>query len=300
MRVFVTGASGFIGSAIVQELLNNNHQVVGLARSDKSAAAVAAAGAEVHRGSIDDAHSLRAGVAKADAVIHTAFNHDFSKFKENCENDRRVIAALGEGLVGSARPLVVTSGLAILPKGKLVSEDAMPATGPAAHPRAASEEAARGIGAQGVNVSIVRLPPTVHGAGDYQFIPLLIDLARRNGLAVHVGDGSNRWPAVHRLDAARLYRLAVEKAANGVCYHAVGEEGVPFRDIAVVIGQGLNVPVVSKTPEEAAAYFGWFQHFAAMDIPASSAKTSAALGWEPKEAGLIADIQQAGYFNSAP
>ena len=294
MRVFVTGATGFVGSAVVGELLAAGHQVLGLVRSDASAAALAATGAKAHRGSLDDLDSLRSGAAAADGVIHTAFNHDFSKFKENCENDRRVIEALGDALAGTGRPLIVTSAMAILPHGVLATEDMMPVAGPAAHPRAASEEAA--VAACGARVSVVRLPPSVHGDGDHGFVPHLIGIAREKGISVYSDEGLNRWPAVHRLDAARLYRLILEKDSEGARYHAMAEEGVPFREIAAVIGRRLNVPVVGKSPDEAAKHFGWFAHFAAMDVPASSERTRQFLGWQPREPGLIADIDRPAYF----
>lgn len=295
MRVFVTGASGFVGSAIVQDLKAAGHHVIGLARSDASAAALTAAGAEVHRGDIEDLDSLRAGAAKSDGVIHAAFNHDFSRFQASCAHDGRVIEALGEALIGTTRPLIVTSGLGVLQQGGLLTEDDLAPTGPAAHPRTASEHAATAMAARGVHVSILRLPPSTHGEGDHGFVPMLIGIAREKGVSAYPGDGSNRWPAVHRRDAARLYRLALEKGAADTRYHAVAEEGVAFREIAQAIGKGLDVPVESRTGE-AAAHFGWFSHFAAMNVPASSAWTRRELGWEPTEVGLIGDMMQAGYF----
>jgi nucleoside-diphosphate-sugar epimerase len=295
MRVFVTGATGFIGSAIVQELIGAGHQVLGLARSDAAAASLLAAGAKAHRGDLDDPGSLRIGAAASDAVIHTGFIHDFSRFKAVCETDRSAIAALGSALAGSDRPLIVTSGIGLLAPGKLATEEDMPAS--TTNPRVASEEAADALAAGGVRVSVVRLPPSVHGIGDHGFVPMLIGIAREKGLSVYSGEGLNRWPAVHRLDAARLYRLVLDKApAAGTRFHGVAEEGVAFRDIAEVIGKHLGIPVASKTPEEAAAHFAWFAHFAALDIPALAKQTREHLGWHPVQPGLIADIDQAAYF----
>ena len=289
MRVFVTGASGFIGSAVVDELIAAGHKVLGLARSDAAAASLIAAGADVHRGSLEDLDSLRSGAAAADAVIHTAFIHDFSKFQANCETDRRAIEAIGSALAGSDRPFIVTSGTGIArTPGRPTTEEDAPDS---EIPRIASEQAAASVRALGVRVSVMRLPQ-VHDPVKQGLITYLIDVAREKGVSAYVGDGQNRWPAVHRLDAAHLYRLVLEKGSAGARYHAVDEEGVPLRDIAEVIGKHLNVPVVSKSHEEAADHFGWLAHFVAFDIPASSQWTQEQLGWRPRGPGLISDLQR--------
>jgi nucleoside-diphosphate-sugar epimerase len=292
MRVFVTGATGFIGSAIVRELLDAGHQVLGLARSAAAEAALRAISVEVHRGALDDPDSLRAGAATADGVIHTAFIHDFTDYPAAIQTDRRAIEALGEVLAGSDRPFVVTSGAALTP-GRLATEESVPDPGSAGALRFASEEAALSFVPRGVRVSVVRLPPTVHGEGDHGFVPQLIDIARDKGISAYPGDGANRWAAVHRLDAAQLYRLALEEAPAGTRLHGVGEEGVPVRDIAEVIGRHLNLPVASTSDKD---HFGFLSMFFAHDIPASSTVTQKLMDWHPARPGLIADLDAGHYF----
>lgn len=294
MRIFLTGATGFIGSALIPELLNAGHHVIGMTRSDAGAKSLAAQGVEVHRGSLEDPDSLHAGAAKADGVIHTAFDHDFSKFVANCEKDRRAIAALGSALAGSDRPLVITSGTGIGSgePGELATEDVFNASHP--NPRIASEYAGNALLEAGVNVSVVRLPQ-VHDTVKQGLITPLIAITREKGVSAYVGDGNNRWPAGHISDVVKLYRLAMEKGAPGARYHAVGEEGVSAREIAEALGQGLNVPVVSITADKAADHFGWMGMFADMDFPASSALTRERLGWNPVGPTLIADLHAMKY-----
>jgi nucleoside-diphosphate-sugar epimerase len=296
MRVFVTGATGFIGTAIVRELIGAGHQVLGLARSEKAAQSLTAVGAEVHRGSLEDLESLGRGVAAADGVIHAAFIHDFANYAPAAEADKQAIETLGAALAGSDRPLVVTSGTLLLQRhGPLATEEdsAIPN-----FPRK-SEEAALAAASRGVRTSIVRLAPSVHGEGDHGFVPRLIEIAREKGVSAYPGDGLNRWPAVHRLDAAPLYRLVLEKGSAGASYHGVADEGVPVRDIAEAIGRRLSLPVVAKSLEEAADHFGWLGHFFGMDCPASSAQTQEGLEWHPTQPGLISDLDQAHYFATA-
>ena len=292
MRIFVTGATGFIGSALVTELIAAGHQVLGLCRSPEKAAGLAAAGAEVHRGSIQDLDSLEAGAARSDGVIHLAFQHDFSKFKANSEDDRRVIRALGTALAGSKRPLVVTSGtgLANTVPGQLAREDGALISSDVI-PRAASEEEAASVAAGGVNLSVVRLPQ-VHDTSKQGLVSWVIQIAREKGVCAYIGDGRNRWPAAHLLAVARLYRLAIEKAEPGARYHAVAEEGVSLKDISEAIGRRLRIPVKSIPADEAQAYFGWLAMFAGRDSPASSAQTRKKLGWQPTGPGMIADLEQ--------
>lgn len=294
MRIFLTGATGFIGSALVPELLQAGHRVLGMTRSEAGAQALRAAGAEVHHGTLEDPDSLARGAAQADAVIHAAFDHDFSNFAANCEKDGRAIAALGAALRGSDRPLLITSGTGVGSgeHGEPASEDVFNATHP--NPRIASEQAGNALLEAGVNVSVLRLPQ-VHTPYRQGLVTPLVAIARDKGVVAYVGDGRNRWPAGHLSDVVRLYRLAIERAQPGARYHAVGEEGIRSREIAEALGRGLKLPVVSIAPGEAAAHFGWMAMFVQLDMPASSALTQARLGWTPTGPTLIADLD-AGKF----
>jgi nucleoside-diphosphate-sugar epimerase len=289
MKVFVTGASGFVGSAVVQELLKNGHEVRGLVRSDEAARAVAAAGAEAFHGSIDDPDSLTRGATGVDGVIHTAYNHNFAEYEKAGQTEAQAIAALGKALAGSDKPLVVTSGLAGLANG-LETDVSSFGVRP-------SEPASLALVPQGVRAMVVRLAASVHDAGDHGFVPYLIQVARQKGRAAYIGDGENRWPAVHRLDAAQLFRLALEHGEVGARYHGVADQGIAFRELAEVIGRKLGVPTVSISPEEAADHFGWMARFAGLEMQASSQLTQQRLGWQPTHIGLLADME-ANYFGS--
>ncbi|MEU6847088.1 SDR family oxidoreductase [Streptomyces sp. NPDC046716] len=295
MRVFVTGATGFIGSAVVRELLSAGHRVVGLARSDASATALEAAGAEPYRGSLADPDGLAVAAKETDGVIHLAFDHSFTDHAGAGRADLRAVETMGAALEGTGKPLVVTSGMVTEP-GLVATEDLPGDPRSAGAARVPSEAATLALAGRGVRASVLRLPASVHGRGDGGFVPRLIAVAREKGAAAVVGDGASTWPAVHRRDAARLFRLAVESAPAGARLHGVAEEGVPLRDIAAVIGRRLDVPVVRLTPEEAREHFGWFAGFASMDVRASSERTRTSLGWQPTGPTLLADLEDAGYF----
>ena len=297
MRVFVTGATGFIGSAVVRELIDAGHHVLGLARSEAGAKSLIAAGAQVHRGGLEDLKSLRSGATAADAVIHTAFIHDFSNFARNCEIDKCALETLGSALEGSERPLLVTSGLATVAQGRMATEEDAPLPPSPSYPRA-SEVTAETLLKRGLRASVVRLPQ-VHNTVKQGLVTYAIALACEKGVSAYVADGLNRWAAVHVLDTARLYRLALEKQEAGARYHAVAEEGVPVRDIAEAIGRGLKVPVVSKSSEEAAAHFGWLGMFVGRDLTGSSVRTQRPLEWRPSGPGLIADLEQMRYSETS-
>jgi len=297
MRVFVTGATGWVGSAVIEELRAAGHTVTGLARSEAAAAVLASAGIAVHRGSLEDLESLHSGATAADAVIHTAFNHDFSRFAENGAAERSAIDALSDAMAGTGRPLIVTSGVALIAPGRTVTEDDVRDPSAVPFPRD-PESAAAAAAARGVRVSVIRLAPSVHGKGDHGFVPIVIGLAREHGVSAYVGDGNNRWPGVHRRDAARLYRLALERGADYAVYHAVADEGVPFREIAAIIGRRLNLPVASISGDDVDTHFGWFTRFAQIDGRASSAKTRQSLAWHPTEPTLLDDLDSAAYFPS--
>lgn len=296
MRVFVTGATGFIGSAIVRDLLNAGHQVLGLARTDESAALLATTGASVHRGTLDDHDALAKGASMTDGVIHTAFIHDFKDHAAAGVTDLRAVQAIGAALAGTGKPFVNTSGTAVNTPGKLGTEDQAADPQSNGRMRIASEEAVLAMAHEGVRSSVMRLPPSVHGEGDHGFVPMIIARAREHGVSAYVGDGSNRWPAVHRIDVARLYRLALESAPAGTRLHGVAEPGIRMRDIAEVIGRRLNLPVQSLTAEQAKDHFAFLAHFAGMDNPTSSALTRERFGWSPTERGLLEDIDHPYYF----
>lgn len=296
MHVFVTGATGFVGTALVQELLVAGHKVTGLARTDRSAEKLKAAGAEVHRGDLEDLDSLRSGASASEGVIHAGFIHDFTRFAEVCAIDKQAIRVMAETLAGSDRPLIVTSGTALVSSGSLATEDIIPTFNPS-FPRA-SEQEADAAAAKGVRTMALRLSPSVHGEGDLLgFVPIMINIAREKGFSAYIEEGLNCWNAVNRLDAVHLYRLALENGSAGGKYHAVGEESIQVKTIAKAIGKGLNIPVRSLAPEEAGAHFGWFAGFAAIDCPASSKLTQQGLNWHPKHPTLLADLEKGFYFN---
>lgn len=296
MRVFVTGATGFIGSAVVRELLDAGHRVTGLARSDTAAAALTAAGVDVHRGDLDDPGSLREGAAGADGVVHLGFVHDFSDFAGACATDLRAIETIGAALEGTGRPLVIASGTTGLAQGTVGTEEDTVPPNSFGMVRARSENTAVALAGRGVRASAVRFPPTVHGRGDHGVLAGLIAIARQKGFSAHIGDGTNRWPSVHRSDAARLVRLALESAPAGTRLHAVDDEAVPFHAVAAVLGRHLDLPVRGVSPDEAVAHFGWLGNVAGLDVPASSALTRKWLGWEPTGPGLIEDLDKGHYF----
>jgi len=296
MKVFVTGATGFVGTSVVEDLIKNGHEVLGLARSDASAEKLKSAGAQVHRGDLEDLDSLRSGAEQSDGVIHTGFIHDFARFAEVCEVDKVAIATIGEVLAGSNKPFVVTSGVALVSPGTLATEYMNPDHNALHFPRR-SEPASDAVADLGVRASVVRLAPSVHGAGDYGFVTILINIAKEKGFSAYIGEGQNRWPGVQRFDTGSLYRLALEKGTAKARYHGIAEEGVAFKDIAELIGKHLNIPVKTISKEESATHFGWFATFAVIDCPASNKITRETLGWEPTGITLLEDID-ANYFKS--
>ncbi|MET4647583.1 SDR family oxidoreductase [Streptomyces sp. NPDC006539] len=310
MRVFITGASGWIGSAVVPELIGAGHQVVGLARSDASAAALVEAGAEVRRGTLDDLDTLRSAAADADGVIHLAFKHDIAfsgGFEDAADADRRAIDTFGEVLTGSDRPFLIASGTLGLAPGRVATEQDGQGSGPdGAHlvggpaKRLANAQATVALADRGVRSSVVRLPPTVHGDGDHGFLATVVAIAREKGVSGYIGDGDNRWPAVHRSDAAHLFRLALESAPAGSTLHAIADEGVPIRAVAEVIGRHLGLPAASVSPDDAPGHFSWLAGFLGMDSPASSSHTRELLGWQPSRSGLIDDLDKGHYFATVP
>jgi nucleoside-diphosphate-sugar epimerase len=295
MRVFVTGATGFIGSAVVRDLIGAGHQVLGLARSDAGAQSLTTAGAQVHRGDLEDPESLRSGAAASDGVIHTAFQHDWSRFAESCELDMRAVETIGAVLQGSSRPFIVSSGVGVA-QGRAATEDDPPLSPSPSLPRV-SEATSVALMERGVHASVMRLPQ-VHDTVKQGLVTPLIAIARAKGISAYIGDGQNRWPAAHVLDVARLYRLALEKGTAGVRYHAVAEEGVRLKDIATEIGRGLNVPIISISPEQAQEHFGFFAFFAGRDSPVSSARTREQLGWKPAGPTLLTDLGNMRYIQN--